>query len=97
MLPAHRPDRGDAGTTPKFPSFRCRRFCQRWTQFIGRPERKGFNPKMASFDATDDLNLYASVAKGFRVGGVNGNISETLCGDELDRVGLDPGHCDLYR
>ena len=49
----------------------------------------GFNPKvMASFDATDDLNFYAS-AKGFGVGGVNGNISETLCGDELDQVGLD--------
>ena len=51
---------------------------------------------MASFDATDDLNFYASAAKGFRVGGVNGNISETLCGDELDRVGLDPASLRTY-
>ncbi|MGB1438887.1 MAG: TonB-dependent receptor, partial [Luminiphilus sp.] len=67
------------------------------SSFAGDQSESGFNPKvMASFDATDDLNFYASAAKGFRVGGVNGNISETLCGDELDRVGLDPASLRTY-
>jgi outer membrane receptor protein involved in Fe transport len=51
---------------------------------------------MASFDATDDLNFYASASKGFRIGGVNGQVSPTLCGDELDSVGLDPDSLRTY-
>jgi len=67
------------------------------SEFSGDQSESGFNPKvMASFDATDDLNFYASASKGFRVGGVNGQISPTLCGDELDRVGLDPESLRTY-
>ena len=51
---------------------------------------------MASFDVNDDLNLYESAAKGFRIGGVNGQLLPTLCGDELDRVGLDPDALRTY-
>ncbi|MBT6039493.1 MAG: TonB-dependent receptor, partial [Halieaceae bacterium] len=46
--------------------------------------------------ATDDLNFYASASKGFRIGGVNGQVSPTLCGDELDSVGLDPDSLRTY-
>ena len=65
--------------------------------FSGVRSESGFNPKvMASFDATDDLNFYASASKGFRIGGVNGQVSPTLCGDELDSVGLDPDSLRTY-
>ena len=65
--------------------------------FSGVQSESGFNPKvMASFDATDDLNFYASASKGFRIGGVNGQVSPTLCGDELDSVGLDPDSLRTY-
>ena len=67
------------------------------SSFSGVQSESGFNPKvMASFDASDDVNFYASAAKGFRIGGVNGQISPTLCGDELDRVGLDPESLRTY-
>ena len=65
--------------------------------FSGVQSESGFNPKvMASLDATDDLNFYASASKGFRIGGVNGQVSPTLCGDELDSVGLDPDSLRTY-
>jgi iron complex outermembrane receptor protein len=67
------------------------------SSFSGEQSESGFNPKiMASFDATDDVNFYATASKGFRIGGVNGQISPTLCGDELDRVGLDPDALRTY-
>lgn len=67
------------------------------SEFAGKQSESGFNPKiMASFDASDSVNLYASASKGFRIGGVNGQISPTLCGDELDRVGLDPDSLRTY-
>jgi len=67
------------------------------SEFSGKQSESGFNPKvMASFDASDSVNLYASASKGFRIGGVNGQISPTLCGDELDRVGLDPDSLRTY-
>ena len=67
------------------------------SEFSGVQSESGFNPKvMASFDATDELNFYASASKGFRIGGVNGQVSPTLCGDELDRVGLDPDSLRTY-
>ncbi len=67
------------------------------SEFSGKQSESGFNPKvMASFDATDNVNVYASASKGFRIGGVNGQISPTLCGDELDRVGLDPDSLRTY-
>ncbi len=67
------------------------------SEFSGSQDESGFNPKvMASFDVNDDINLYASAAKGFRIGGVNGQLSPTLCGEELDRVGLNPEELRTY-
>jgi iron complex outermembrane recepter protein len=67
------------------------------SEFAGNQSENGFNPKvMASMDVTDDVNVYASAAKGFRIGGVNGQLSPTLCGEELDRVGLNPDDLRTY-
>jgi outer membrane receptor protein involved in Fe transport len=67
------------------------------SEFSGNQSESGFNPKvMASMNLTDDVNVYASAAKGFRIGGVNGQLSPTLCGEELDRVGLDPDQLRTY-
>ncbi len=68
--------------------------------FGGKQSESGFNPKvMAAMDVTDDVNVYASAAKGFRIGGVNGQLSPTLCGDELEefeRLGIDPDSLRTY-
>ena len=67
------------------------------SEFSGSQSESGFNPKvMVAYDVSDDVNVYASAAKGFRIGGVNGQISPTLCGEELDRVGLDPDELRTY-
>ncbi len=67
------------------------------SRFEGSQSESGFNPKvMASLDVSDDVNVYASASKGFRIGGVNGQLSPTLCGDELAEVGLDPDALRTY-
>jgi outer membrane receptor protein involved in Fe transport len=48
----------------------------------------GFNPKFAlRFQADDDVLLYASAAKGFRLGGVNDPLP-SFCDPELAALGL---------
>ena len=65
--------------------------------FAGKQKENGFNPKvMVSADVTDQFNVYASAAKGFRIGGVNGQISPTLCGDEIAALNLDPDGLRSY-
>ncbi len=71
------------------------------SSFSGSQSESGFNPKfMASADVNEDVNVYASAAKGFRIGGVNGNISETLCGpdgsNEIEELALDPESVRTY-
>ena len=67
------------------------------SQFSGRQKENGFNPKfMVSADVSDAVNLYASAAKGFRIGGVNGQISPTLCGAEIAALNLDPDGLRSY-
>lgn len=57
----------------------------------------GFNPKfMVEAGITDEVNLYASAAKGFRIGGVNGNLPVGLCGPELDELGINPSNATTY-
>ncbi len=57
----------------------------------------GFNPKLLlQGNITDEWNVYASAAKGFRVGGVNGNVPPGLCGPELDDLGVDPSNATTY-
>ena len=44
----------------------------------------------------DDMNVYASGAKGFRLGGINGNLPEGLCGPELDGLNINPAETVTY-
>ena len=61
------------------------------SDFSGSQKESGFNPRvMVSADLNDDINVYASAAKGFRIGGVNGQTSPTLCGAEIAALNLDP-------
>lgn len=54
----------------------------------------GFNPKInLSYQISDDVLAYAQAAKGFRYGGINGAIPESMCSAELAdirRGGGDP-------
>jgi len=54
----------------------------------GRQHEKGVNPKFGvEYQANPDALLYASAAKGFRVGGVN-FFSDLLCRGDLAALGL---------
>ncbi|MCG2840639.1 TonB-dependent receptor [Sandaracinobacter sp. RS1-74] len=64
--------------------------------FSGRQKENGINPRFAAqFDAADDVMLYASAAKGYRVGGVNA-FSASLCEASLGAVGLTPDDVRSY-
>ena len=49
----------------------------------------GINPRfIVAYDATEEVTLNAQVAKGFRLGGVNDPLNETLCqGSDLETFG----------
>ena len=65
--------------------------------FSGSQKENGFNPRvMISADVSDEVNVYASAAKGFRIGGVNGQISPTLCGAEIAALNLNPAALRSY-
>ncbi len=65
--------------------------------FSGSQKENGFNPRvMVSADVSDNVNMYVSAAKGFRIGGVNGQISPTLCGAEIAALNLDPNSLRTY-
>ena len=67
------------------------------TSFVESQNESGFNPRVVvEYQANDDLNLYASASKGFRVGGVNGNVPVVLCGAELAALGLDPSNATKF-
>ena len=60
-------------------------------------DESGFNPKvMLEWAATDDINVYASGSKGFRIGGINGKLPTGLCGDELDQKGINPDDVESF-
>jgi len=62
-----------------------------------KQSESGFNPKfLVQAQVNDDWNIYGSAAKGFRVGGVNGNLPPGLCGDELDALGIDPSNATTF-
>ncbi|MGA8202901.1 MAG: TonB-dependent receptor [Woeseiaceae bacterium] len=47
----------------------------------------GFTPRvLASFDVNDSVTLNAQVAQGFRLGGVNDPLNETLCSPEDELI-----------
>ena len=50
----------------------------------------GFNPKLnLNYKISNNNLIYASVSKGFRLGGVNDVVPVAFCGDELAAVGED--------
>ncbi len=67
------------------------------SSFADEQEETGFNPKiMMEAIINDEMNVYASAAKGFRVGGVNGNLPVGLCGDEINDLNIDVNGTRTY-
>ncbi len=67
------------------------------TSYAAKQDESGFNPKlMAEMVVNDDMNLYASASKGFRIGGINGNLPLGLCGEELDAKSINPAETQTY-
>ncbi len=57
----------------------------------------GVNPKInLSYAVNDDVLVYAQAARGFRYGGINGSIPESVCADELDEVRRDGGDTRFF-
>lgn len=57
----------------------------------------GVNPKLnISYDINDDVLLYAQAAKGFRYGGINGAIPESVCSEELGEVQRQGGDTRFF-
>ena len=65
----------------------------------GKQSEDGFIFKGAvEYQANDDLFFYASVAEGFRLGGANGAIPNTLgCPEDLDALGLHDVNTSSYQ
>ncbi|GGZ74005.1 TonB-dependent receptor [Paraglaciecola chathamensis] len=64
-----------------------------------RPKGKvdGYNPKLnVSYHLNRDNLIYAQAAKGFRYGGINGAIPESVCADELAQVERDGGDTRFF-
>jgi outer membrane receptor protein involved in Fe transport len=67
------------------------------SSYADKQSESGFNPKfLAEAVVNEDVNVYATAAKGFRIGGVNGNVPIGLCGPELDELGIDPSNATIY-
>ena len=55
----------------------------------GSQKQTPVTPKFGvSYQATPDMLVYASAAKGFRIGGVNSPVNPTQCGPNLQALGL---------
>lgn len=59
----------------------------------GEVSENGFNPKLnLSYKLSDNNQVYATVSRGFRLGGINDPIPIGFCGDELEALGeASPG------
>ena len=76
------------------------------SQIAGTQKENGFNPKfLVQVEASEAINLYASASKGFRIGGVNGNIPANaatatspagICFQEVQSLGLDPSQTKTF-
>ncbi len=67
------------------------------TTLKGTQSESGVNPKLLlQYSASDNVDFYTSASKGFRVGGVNGNLPVGLCGDELKENNIDPSKVKTY-
>lgn len=57
----------------------------------------GVNPKLnLSYKYNEDVTLYAQAARGFRYGGINGAIPESVCADELAQVKREGGDTRFF-
>lgn len=57
----------------------------------------GFNPKVTlAYDVNDDMMIYALASKGYRYGGINGAIPESVCADELEGVEREGGDVRFF-
>lgn len=60
-------------------------------------DESGFNPKvLVQANISEEVDVYATASKGFRIGGANGNLPATLCGDELTALGVTPADVVTY-
>lgn len=67
------------------------------SSFEDAQSEDGFNAKvLVQANVNDDVNVYASAAKGFRIGGINGNVPVGLCGPELATLGVDPSNATTF-
>lgn len=65
--------------------------------FEDEQSESDFNPKfLVQANINDSHNIYASAAKGFRTGGINGNVPIGLCGPELDELGINPSNATTF-
>lgn len=59
-----------------------------FTMTTGQQKENGFNPKLLlEARVSEDVNVYTTASKGFRIGGVNGSIPADLCADDLIELG----------
>ncbi|WP_395344189.1 TonB-dependent receptor [Ningiella sp. W23] len=57
----------------------------------------GFNPKLnVAYSVNDDTLVYVEASKGFRYGGINGAIPESVCADELAEVQREGGDTRFF-
>jgi outer membrane receptor protein involved in Fe transport len=57
----------------------------------------GVNPKLGlSYDVNDEMMIYGQVARGFRYGGINGAIPESVCAEELAEVEREGGDVRFF-
>ncbi len=55
----------------------------------GRQKESSFNPKFVlESQVSEDVKVYTSAAKGFRIGGVNAAVPEVFCADDLATLNL---------
>jgi len=71
------------------------------SSYTDSQSESGFNPKvMVQAKVNEDVNFYASASKGFRIGGINGNVPASkpgdLCYDEVQALGVDQSSVNTY-
>ncbi|RLA05431.1 MAG: TonB-dependent receptor [Gammaproteobacteria bacterium] len=68
-----------------------------YSSYENSQSESGFNPKvLVQAKVDEDVNVYATASKGFRTGGINGNLPLGLCGEELDSRGIVPSEVESY-
>jgi iron complex outermembrane receptor protein len=57
--------------------------------FTAQTDTYAFTPKFSlSYDVTQDATVYATIAKGFRLGGPTGPVSSSVCGQNLAQYNI---------